>query len=91
MAVRPDGPAKKQFEPEDRGIRGAPLKPIRVVVRELTRPDGKKLRVEVPVYPPFQLEDSDDRLARGSSAERAPAKPAPGSPRSRKEPKSRND
>jgi hypothetical protein len=37
------------------GIEGAPLKPIAVVERELTRPDGTKLRVEVPVYPPFRL------------------------------------
>jgi hypothetical protein len=90
VAVRPDGTAKKQIEPEDRGVRSAPLKPIRVVVRELTRPDGKKLKVEVPVYPPFQLEDGDDRLARGPAAGRAPGKPSQGSLRSRKEPKSRN-
>lgn len=37
------------------GIEGAPLEPIAVVERELTRPDGTKLRVEVPVYPPFRL------------------------------------
>jgi bifunctional pyridoxal-dependent enzyme with beta-cystathionase and maltose regulon repressor activities len=81
VAIRPDSTAKKQIEPEqDRGIRSAPLKPIRVVVRELTRPDGKKLKVEVPVYPPFQLEDREERQKR----------PAPASPRSRKEPKSRN-
>ncbi len=80
MASRPDSTAKKQIEPEDRGIRSAPLKPIRVVVRELTRPDGKKLKVEVPVYPPFKLEEPEDRSARG--------KPAPALPR--KEPKSRN-
>ena len=36
-------------------VRGAPLEPIRVVERELTRPDGTKIRVQVPVYPPFQL------------------------------------
>ena len=90
MAIRPDSTAKKQIEPEDRGIRSAPLKPIRVVVRELTRPDGKKLRVEVPVYPPFQLEEREERPAQGSSAERASEKPAPGPTRSRKEPKSRN-
>ncbi len=30
--------------------------PIGVVERELTRPDGTKVRVEVPVYPPYQLE-----------------------------------
>jgi hypothetical protein len=43
-------------DPEARnGIEGAPLKPIGVVERELTRPDGTKLKVEVPVYPPFRL------------------------------------
>ncbi len=35
--------------------RGAPLEPIRVVKRELTRPDGTRVVVEVPVYPAFQL------------------------------------
>jgi len=44
------------LDPEPRtGIEGAPLEPIKVVERELTRPDGTKLRVEVPVYPPFRL------------------------------------
>jgi hypothetical protein len=38
-------------------VRGAPLKPIRFVERELTRPDGTTLRVKVPVYPPFRLEE----------------------------------
>lgn len=38
-------------------VRGAPLKPLRFVERELTRPDGTTLRVKVPVYPPFRLED----------------------------------
>ena len=89
MAIRPDSTAKKQIEPEDRGIRSAPLKPIRVVVRELTRPDGKKLKVEVPVYPPFKLEEGAERAARRASAERAPEKLGPGSTRPRKEPKSR--
>jgi hypothetical protein len=36
-------------------VRGAPLEPVRVVERELTRPDGTKIKVQVPVYPPFQL------------------------------------
>jgi hypothetical protein len=46
------------LDPEPRtGIEGAPLEPIAVVERELTRPDGTKLRVEVPVYPPFRLEE----------------------------------
>ena len=49
---------KKQTRPEtDRGIRGAPLSPIRTVERELVRPDGTTLRVTVPVYPPFRLEE----------------------------------
>jgi hypothetical protein len=36
-------------------VKAAPLEPIRVVERELTRPDGTKVKVQVPVYPPFQL------------------------------------
>jgi len=49
--------------PEDGGrglgtlVPGARLEPIRYVERELTRPDGSKLRVKVPVYPPFRLEE----------------------------------
>ena len=38
-------------------VQGAPLKPIRFVERELTRPDGSTVRVKVPVYPPFRLEE----------------------------------
>jgi len=38
-------------------VEGVPLEPIRVVKRELTRPDGTTLTVDVPVYPPFRLED----------------------------------
>src|SRR5262245_16916507 len=82
VAIRPASTAKKQHEPEvevDRGIRSAPLEPIRVVVRELTRPDGKKMKVEVPVYPPFKLEERGE----------APPKPAPRPVRTGKEPKSR--
>jgi len=41
-------------QPQTR-IEGAPLEPIAVVERELTHPDGTKLKVEVPVYPPFRL------------------------------------
>ncbi len=41
----------------DAEIRSQPLEPIGVVERELTRPDGTKLRVEVPIYPPFKLEE----------------------------------
>ena len=91
MAIRPESTAKKQSEPEvvDRGIRSAPLEPIRVVVRELTRPDGKKMKVEVPVYPPFRLEEGSDRAARAIAPERAPAKTAPAAGRGRKQARSR--
>ena len=81
VAIRPESTAKKEIESEevDRGIRSAPLEPIRVVVRELTRPDGKKMKVQVPVYPPFRLEEGSDRAARAlAAAEREPAKPARG-------------
>ena len=47
---------------------GAPLEPIRVVKRELVRPDGTTIEVEVPVYPPF-------RLASGREAEREESAP----------------
>ncbi len=79
------------IEPEevDRGIRSAPLEPIRVVVRELTRPDGKKMKVEVPVYPPFRLEEGSDRAARAAAQDRAPTKTAPSPARGRKQAKSR--
>ena len=90
MVRRPESTAKQQSEPEvDRRIHSAPLEPIRVVVRELTRPDGKKMKVEVPVYPPFRLEEGAERTARQASSERAPAKPAPAPARARREPKSR--
>jgi hypothetical protein len=39
-------------------IQGERLRPIRTVIRELTRPDGTTIRVEVPVYPPFRLKDA---------------------------------
>ncbi len=38
-------------------VKGAKLEPIRVVRRALTRPDGSTLEVDVPVYPPFRLEE----------------------------------
>lgn len=53
-------------------IRGAPLEPIRYVERELTRPDGTKLRVKVPVYPPFRLEDRPAVKAVPDARKRAP-------------------
>jgi hypothetical protein len=44
-------------------VKGAKLEPIRVVRRELRRPDGKLVQVDVPVYPPFRLEDRSERSA----------------------------
>ncbi len=41
---------------EDSDSQREPLEPIRTVERELTRPDGTTLKVQVPVYPPFRLE-----------------------------------
>ena len=38
------------------------VEPIRTVVRELTRPDGSTVTVEVPVYAPFEMKD----LVRGA-------------------------
>ena len=37
----------------------APLEPIGSVRRELVRPDGTKIVVDVPVYPPFRLEGGE--------------------------------
>jgi hypothetical protein len=47
--------SNRQAKASHDAVRGAPLEPIRVVERELTRPDGTKIKVQVPVYPPFQL------------------------------------
>ena len=58
MARRGSSTAKKAAE---QGIRGATLEPIGMVERELTRPDGTKLVVKVPVYPPFKLEERPER------------------------------
>lgn len=59
MSRRTRGDAKR---PEDtvadaRRVEGEALEPIRVVERELTRPDGTTVVVEVPVYPPFRLKE----------------------------------
>lgn len=45
------------FESQPARIQGERLKPIRKVIREIERPDGTILRVEVPVFPPFKLKD----------------------------------
>lgn len=49
--------AAKNFEANPHDLECEDLEPIRTVVRELTRPDGTTLRVEVPVYPPFRLKE----------------------------------
>lgn len=53
--VRKGSRSEQRSEAGRENIQGEPLEPLRVVVRELTRPDGTTLTVEVPVYPPFQL------------------------------------
>jgi hypothetical protein len=60
--------AKKDVPSLYEPIEGEPLEPVRTVERELVHPDGTTLKVQVPVYPPFELK------------KRPPAK----SPRSRK-------
>jgi len=56
VAQRSKG-AAQNLQPSSGGIRSERLRPIRTVTRELTRPDGTTIRVEVPVYPPFRLKD----------------------------------
>jgi hypothetical protein len=76
--------AKDEFEDEEIGpgtapeplgslVKGAPLEPIRYVDRELTHPDGTKLRVRVPVYPPFRLEERPAPKPAPEPRKRAPA------------------
>ena len=52
--------AAKNLEAAPQSIECETLEPIRKVVRELKRPDGSTLRVEVPVYPPFQLKGKSE-------------------------------
>jgi hypothetical protein len=49
--------AKKDTPWLSERIEGEPLEPVRIVERELTRPDGTTLKVQVPVYPPFKLKE----------------------------------
>ena len=44
------------------------VEPIRTVVRELTRPDGSTVTVEVPVYPPFEMKDLPSRSSGKAAA-----------------------
>ena len=57
-------------------IRGATLRPLRVVRRELVSPSGDVVEVEVPVYPPFRLESPDERRAREQPRDRDDAEGA---------------
>ncbi len=56
VANRSKGTAKN-LDTQPARIEGERLKPIRKVMREIERPDGTILRVEVPVFPPFKLKD----------------------------------
>jgi hypothetical protein len=58
--------AAKNFEVTPIKVEGEQLEPIRKVVRDLKRPDGTTLRVEVPVYPPFRLKNRETRRKTGS-------------------------
>jgi hypothetical protein len=49
--------AEAEEAPRVGEVEGAKLDPIGSVKRLLTRPDGSKVVVEVPVYPPFRLSD----------------------------------
>ncbi len=62
--------AEAEEAPKVGEVEGAKLDPIRVVKRSLTRPDGSKVVVEVPVYPPFRLAErpSSRKPARSRSA-----------------------
>jgi hypothetical protein len=53
-------------------VKGAELKPIRKVRRELTRPDGTTVQVDVPVYPPFRLEERPQPRGRETPSTRGP-------------------
>ena len=55
-------------------VSGARLEPIGVVERKLIRPDGTTVTVEVPVYPPFRLEE---RKTRAPARQRGTLVPKP--------------
>ncbi len=51
---------KKKQQAPDTTVESAKLEPIGFVTRKLTRPDGTTLSVKVPVYPPFQLAQTNE-------------------------------
>ena len=69
LEIRADGDSGRGLGCLVPGVR---LQPIRYVERELTRRDGSKLRVKVPVYPPFRLEERPSPKTTPDSRKRAP-------------------
>lgn len=63
--------AKKAQRPGNEPIQSERLDPVGVVERELTRPDGTTMKVEVPVYPPFQLKKPAAKSARSRKTRRS--------------------
>ena len=71
MAHRPNprraiGPSEESEEERPK------LEPVRTVKRELISPAGHKVLVDVPVYPPFRLEEG--RPEKKRPPERRPTK-----------------
>jgi hypothetical protein len=54
--------AKKESAPSANRVQSETLRPVRMVERVLTRPDGTTCKVKVPVYPPFQLKKAPRSL-----------------------------
>jgi len=63
-------------EPASNPVERAPVEPIGSVRRELVRPDGTKVVVDVPVYPPFRL-DGAEKSPPTPSARRLRSGPRP--------------
>ena len=66
--------AANNMEAPAQEIECEPLEPIHKVVRELKRPDGTTLRVEVPVYPPFRLKDKSKANSSEKNSEKGSEK-----------------
>jgi hypothetical protein len=69
-------------EPRDPAAGDAPAprplpEPIGTVRRTLVRPDGTKISVDVPVYPPFRLESEPAATPSKPPRRSRPAKPRP--------------
>lgn len=83
MAKHPTSASPDPSEPEAQPEAEAPAprpqpKPIGTVRRTLVRPDGKKVSVDVPVYPAFRLETGEPAPQAPKPPRRMrPAKPRP--------------